>query len=305
HSAIEAEYVHELGLHESKTINVNPTVAVNASTRVLSAAVGAGGVPVLGRIDDEQAIGRSRYDGMNITYRQSMWKRFTFNTTYTLSKAQAYKGNAAAFRNRPTLPSQPFAPFDFGPAPTDERHHIYMYGTAELPWGFKVSPVVQYGSARPYDSNLGYTLGFGSGLGIPNIVVNNDGTGGLTAYKFNPTAPPPNNSQSALRVVVNNCLAAGTCHFLGFDSLRGQPTFQLDTRISKAIKLGEKPRLELMANLFNLTNRANYGNNFTGNLSSPKFNPSSLSANANNFGNPSNTSIPHSFSAEFGFRFSF
>jgi hypothetical protein len=234
-----------------------------------------------------------------------MWKHFTFNTTYTLSRAMAYKGNAAAFRNRPTFPSQPFALFDYGPAPTDERHHIYSYGTVELPWGFKFSPVLQYGSARPYDSNLGYTLGFGSGIGTPNIVVNNNGSGGLTAYQFNPLAPPPNNKTSTLRVAVNNCLAAGACHFLSFDSLRGQPTFQLDTRISKVIKLGERPRLELMANFFNLTNRANYGNDFTGNLSSPKFNPSSPAVDALNFGNPSNTSIPRVFEAEFGFRFSF
>ena len=79
----------------------------------------AAGQPVLSRVDDEQSIGRSRYDGMNISYRQRMWKHFSVNANYTLARATAYDGNAAAFRNRPTLSSQPFRKVDFGPVPNE------------------------------------------------------------------------------------------------------------------------------------------------------------------------------------------
>jgi hypothetical protein len=103
-SVIEAEYAHELGTHESRTIDVDQGFA--GGPRPLDAAFAAAGQPVLGRVDDEQSIGRSRYDGMNISYRQRMWKHFSVNANYTLARAVAYAGNTAAFRNRPTISSQ-------------------------------------------------------------------------------------------------------------------------------------------------------------------------------------------------------
>src|ERR1043166_7706484 len=93
-SVFEAEYVHVLGLHENKTINLDPRIPVNPlkidSTKVTETAGGAphcdpdpakgcgfffpldqafisAGVPILGSLRDEQSIGRSRYDGLNIS----------------------------------------------------------------------------------------------------------------------------------------------------------------------------------------------------------------------------------------------
>ncbi len=45
-------------------------------------------------------------------------------------------------------------------------------------------------------------------------------------------------------------------------SLRGDPTFQLDLRGAKTFAFTEKMNLQLLAEVFNLTNRANYGSNF-------------------------------------------
>jgi len=83
-------YVHELGLHENKTVNINPSIATGIGTdskgnqfvitaRPLSAAFAAAGVPVLGRVMDEQSVNRSRYDGLNFSYRQHMTKHFSLN----------------------------------------------------------------------------------------------------------------------------------------------------------------------------------------------------------------------------------
>jgi hypothetical protein len=235
-----------------------------------------------------------------------MWKHFSINSTYTLSRAMAYKGTAAAFRNRPTFENDPFNPVDFGPSPNDERHHISTSGVVDLPYGIRFAPILQFGSARPYDTNLGYTLGFGSGIGTPNIVVNNSDPTNLAFYQLgnaNRLDPATNLpfTTAALRTQVNACLAAGTCHMLGFDSLRGDPTFQLDTRISKIFKFREKANLEIMTQLFNITNRANFGNNFDGNLTDLN----TTFGKEAGFINPSNTNIPRAFAAEFGFRFSF
>jgi hypothetical protein len=55
-----------------------------------------------------------------------------------------------------------------------------------------------------------------------------------------------------------------------------------------------------VAQTFNLTNRANYGNNFGHNIASP-----STFGNPIGFINPSSTTTPRSLWSEFGVRFSF
>jgi len=95
------------------------------------------------------------------------------------------------------------------------------------------------------------------------------------------------------------CYFAGSCHLVPFNSLRGDPFFQLDTRLSKNIKIGEKANLQIMAQAFNLTNRANYGNDVTTNVRNSTFGTPA------GFINPTSTNIPRSLAGEFGFRFSF
>jgi len=95
------------------------------------------------------------------------------------------------------------------------------------------------------------------------------------------------------------CLAANTCHQVPYDYLRGEAFFQLDTRFSRTFKFGEKPKLELIFQAFDLTNHANFGANYQGNIRSATF------MQPTNFITGSGVIVPKSFSGEFGARFSF
>ena len=90
-------------------------------------------------------------------------------------------------------------------------------------------------------------LARGSGYSRP-IIVFNDDPKNLTAIEDSGTALA--------------CLAAGTCHQLGYDTKRGDPFFQLDMRFAKNIRMGEHRNLQLIFQAFNLTNKTNYGSNF-------------------------------------------
>src|SRR5690242_8426055 len=172
-SIIEAEYVHVLGLHLNKTININPQLPPTKN-RPLDAAFAAAGLPVLGSVRDEQSIGRSRYDGMNVSYRQQMSHHFSLQANYTLARALAYGDTGTSFRNYPRDPHNPFSPFEFGPTFNDERHHVTLSGVAALPWGIQFAPILQFGSARPYNATApSDTLGFGSGDDNRAVVVPN------------------------------------------------------------------------------------------------------------------------------------
>jgi outer membrane receptor protein involved in Fe transport len=292
-SVVEVEYTHVLALRESKTININPLLpALAGSPRPLDAAFVAAGLPKLGRIDLESSVGRSRYDGLNLSYRRRLTNHFSVNSSYVLSRAVAYNGDAAAFRNRATDVNDIFAQHDFGPTPSDERHRFVVSGLIDLPKGIQFAPIMQIASARPYNSlmGLGDVFGFGSGVGAVHAIVNTSDPNNLLANKGKTSADVP-----ALRA----CLAAGTCIEAPYNNLRGQAFFQLDARLSRDIKFNERAKLKLIFQAFDLTNRANFGNNFDGNIRSNTF------GTPTGFITPSGVIVPRSFSGEFGAQFIF
>jgi len=81
--------------------------------------------------------------------------------------------------------------------------------------------------------------------------------------------------------------------------LRGQPYFQLDTRISKDFRIKEKYTVTALFQMFDLTNRANFGNNFSGDVRQTTF------GKPNAFITPGGVIVPHAFSGEFGVKFAF
>jgi hypothetical protein len=98
---------------------------------------------------------------------------------------------------------------------------------------------------------------------------------------------------------LRSCLADGSCQQVGYNNLRGENFFQLDTRFSKELKLRERMKLSLYFQAFDLTNRANFGSSYQGNIQSAVF------RQPNNFIAPAGVLVPKSFSGEFGARFSF
>ena len=301
-SVFEAEYTHVLGLHENKTINIDqkvPTVDSSGNltlTRPLSAAFSTAGQPVLASVRNDESINRNHYDGINLSFRQRMTHRFSLNANYTLSWAYAYDaGGFSGFRNYARNGYDPFASYEWGPMTQDERHHITISGLVNLPKGFEFAPILQFGTARPYNlTNSSNTLNTGGGTSNAVVVP--------VASPTNWLAYAGNNGGS------QNCFyVTQDCTIAKFDPLRGQAFFELDTKFAKNIKLGEKVNLQLVAQAFNLTNRANYGNNFGNDISSS----AAAGAKTPTFGHPigfiapNATFIPRSIWSEFGAHFTF
>jgi len=295
-TAFEVEYTHVLGLHENKTINIDQRVPLNGSccTRPLHAAFAASNPPLpeLGSVRDEQSIGRSHYDGVNFSFRQRMSHRFQVSANYTLSWAYSYDGGGGSFRNYPRDAYAPFAPYEWGPSPNDERHHVTVSGIVDLPKGFQFSPIMQFGSARPYNlTNSSNTLNTGGGTATAVVVPTSDPTNWF-AFAGNNTGAQ--NCFYGLNGVTQGCTIAK------YDPLRGDPYFELDMRLAKNIKFGDRMNLQLLAQAFNLTNRANYGNNFGNSIAS-----ASAFGHPQGFLAPASTIIPHALWGELGVRFTF
>jgi len=314
-SVIEAEYVHVLSLHENKTINLDPKTPIdptNITTRSLTedatgapvcsaascgfyrpfdAAFKAAGVPVLGSVRNEESIGRSRYDGLNISYRQRGFHKVDLIANYTLSRAVGYDQDGGSFRYYPRDPRNPFSPFEFGPSFNDERHHVTIAGTVNLPWGMSFSPILQAGSARPYLVTSSFNeLNLSGGSSAGAVIVPNSDPTNFTAMA---------GTSGAAKLAAVQCYYSNNCHIVPYNSLRGDPYVNVDARLAKDIKLGEGRKLQLAFQGFNLFNHANYGNNFDNVVQDATF------GKAIGFINPTSSVLPRAFTAEFGARFTF
>jgi hypothetical protein len=174
-----------------------------------------------------------------------------------------------------------------------------MGSVVNLPGGFQVAPIVQWESARPYTSGYGAAvdvMGVGGGRGTSHVVVFKDKPDDLKATL---TAFGDPGASNANRVKFRNCLRSGQCTFAPFDNVRGQPFFQLDARVTKNFKIRERANLQAIFQVFDLTNRANFGNNYVTDVRLANF------AKPSNFITPSSVTVPHSLSAEVGVRFTF
>jgi outer membrane receptor protein involved in Fe transport len=293
-TAIEVEYTHVLSLHDNRTINIDQKVPVDGAccTRPLDPAFADSDQPELASVRNEESIGRAHYDGMYVSFRERMNKRFQIDANYALAWAYSFDEGGGSFRNYPRLAVAPFASYEWGPSPNDERHHVSVSGIVNLPKGFEVAPILQYGSARPYaPTNPSNALNTGGGTTTAVVVPKADPTDYL-AYAGNTTG-------------AQNCFyglneTAASCTIAKYDPLRGDPFFELDMRLAKNIHFGERMRVQLVAQAFNLTNRANYGNDFGASIGAPdNFKKPS------GFINPSSTTTPRSIWGELGARFTF
>jgi hypothetical protein len=179
---------------------------------------------------------RSQYDGVSFGLQHnSRWLNLTAH--YTLANATTWGatvGELFDYVNGVSDVRNPFGPGDHGPSGEDVRHRLVIAGTAHLPWKFEVSTLSQFESARPFTMADGADDLNGDGI------VGND------------------------RVIVNGIQTS-------LDQFRGTPFAQIDMRVSREFKIGEHGTLVPFAELFNLFNRQNPGNNYAGDVAGLPF----------------------------------
>jgi outer membrane receptor protein involved in Fe transport len=175
---------------------------------------------------------RSCYDGAAFGVRHRLSRRFELSAYYTLASATtwgAVVGELFDYVNGVSNPLRAFGPGDHGPSGEDVRHRFVFAGTATLPGRIELAVLGQFESARPFT------------LTTP-VDMNNDGN--------------PDND----RAVINGQQTS-------LDEFRGKPFMQVDLRVSRPFRFGERLEVRPFAEFFNLFNRANPGNNYVGTVS--------------------------------------
>src|SRR5262249_55480641 len=116
-----------------------------------------------------------------------------------------------------------------------------LNGILDLKGGFTISGIGQFSSGRPITLSAGRDL---NSDGVNNDVYSNKVTGD-TLYD-------PKKYGDARYA---NFMAA---------QIRGDPYYQTDLRVQKAFKFGERFKVAVLADMFNVFNRVNFGDAFIG-----------------------------------------
>ena len=255
-AVVSIGYLHLRAFHVILSRNVNvPTVPASA------------GIPNLGRPDPNwgnisrfESSGRANYDGMVVSFNKRAARWASVRVSYTLSKTIDDAGNFFFSSVQDNFNIRD----DRGLSDNDQRHRLVVSGSLEAPQEGKSSGLRR--ALRGFQ--LGYIFTYGSRLPF-NVLLGTD-------RNFD-----TNNNDRPLGV--------------GRNTGRGFDFASLDLRLSRKFRLTESVDLQLLAEGFNVLNRANLGvpNNTLGSGVQPL--PS--------FGQPTAAFDPRQF--QFGMKVSF
>jgi hypothetical protein len=212
-----------------------------------------------------QSQAKSWYDGLIVSLAHRMTKlgpiAYQYNIGYTLSKTFDYSDddqltNSNADEQVDLVEGINNLRMEKGYAVTDERHRLTVYGEAQLPWRFSLAPLYTYGSGVPADTFL------------PGTAINGASGSRLPLLPRNALAREVKNSDQ-LNAIINRwnalpacpaafpCLAGGTLEQVPSGINFASPFSSLDLRLRKDIALGERAKLSLMGEGFNMLNQTN------------------------------------------------
>jgi Carboxypeptidase regulatory-like domain len=221
--SLSVGYLHNRGEHIILSRNVNVP-------RLTAAEAAAQGVANLGRPDPRfanvsrfESSGDSYYDGMVVSFKRRFGRRAQARVSYTLSKASDDVGNAFFFSPQDNSNLRD----ERGPADNDQRQRLAVSGSFDAPQAEGGAPAWRRALAG---FQLSYIFQYATPLPF-NVLTGNDRNGDTNV----------------------NDRPAG----VGRNTGRGFDSASLDLRLSRRFSLGERAGFEVIAEGFNVLNRAN------------------------------------------------
>ncbi len=211
------------------------------------------------------------YDALQLGIRQSPTHGFYSGVAYTYSR---YKNSAESPFYYPNKPFVSGVHDEWANAQDDQRHTLTVTGNYEWKYGLSLSGLFHFGSGNAFPTAVGtaaasattgaataqptgyapsYNRTFGAGVTPVPVGATLCAT---CVRVYNPTA--------------NNYLDTATGYYITKrDAFYGRNVYRADSRLQEKIKVTERYRVIVAAEVFNLFNHSNYGNyNTTVNSSS-------------------------------------
>jgi hypothetical protein len=174
--------------------------------------------PSIGPLSINESEAHSRYDAFDFTVNKRLSHHLQFQAGYTLAWNRDNESGERVFNREDAL--DPLLPeLDAGPSKNDIRNNLRLSGILDLPHGFTITAITLNRSAAPFTPVIGFD-------------TQNDG------------------NDDNDRAIING-------HVAGRNSMRGDPFSDLDMRVLKSFRTGERSKLETFAEFFNVTHNSN------------------------------------------------
>jgi Carboxypeptidase regulatory-like domain/TonB dependent receptor len=260
--SVSADYVHAFARDQLMAVALNPTL--RATTSVTSPNVRQGSDtlreinaallqqyptsfrPFTGAVTSYANVGETDYDALMVSLEKRYSNSWMARVSYTLSHS---RGNTSGGG----IPASQFQVLDdlnldlnHGPTNFDQRHNLVVSGMATVPrtGGLTLGWVARALSGQPFT--------------IFNSTIDDDRNGIVTDPL--PAGSYSGSGQNAITVD----------HDGGRNGAYGPGFFKLDLRLGYTVGLMAEQRVELFAEVFNVTNRANFADP-TGDQASANF----------------------------------
>jgi len=224
-----ADFILEQGMHGYRRYEYTSGYTLSSPLFAPDQTTQMNNVPDLSVFKSDN---RSSYKALFLQLRGNVSRRFNLTANYVISSANTWGcvlGEAWDYVNGVCNPLNPFGPGDYGPSGEDVISRFTLGGVVYVPGGFELTTLFQAESARPITLTTPEDV---NGLGDPT----ND------------------------RAVVNGVQT-------GLDQFRGTPYVQLDLRVTRPFKVGERWNISPFVEFFNLFNRNNPGANYVTDIS--------------------------------------
>jgi hypothetical protein len=273
-TGISSDLVYRKTIRENATITpnliYNPATGYNVNP--------SSGVPNpgWGQFSYATSDGKGDYMALQSQLTQRLSSKLQGGASYTLMFF--YHDTAGSANN----------PFDyingeFATSTMFQRSTVRAWGTYELPWMFSISGTFSYGSGNRFGDNISTNPYGGSVTNRLNLL-----TGGGAAPAIVVPAGVLDQWEGAATI------ASGVV--IPKNALDGLPFYRVDLRLTKRFNMGPRLKAELIGELFNVFNHANYtGYNTVLSATAP--------ATTARFGLPTSADIPRE--GQLGFRFTF
>jgi hypothetical protein len=239
--SISADYVHARGHDQFMSRELNPGVRVDTSrTGRINRTNPAFSASVQQRVN----TGEIRYDALQLQAERRWAQHYRFRVSYTLGRSRGNTSGAGIPTSNLQFLDDMRLGANEGPTDVDRRHNLVFSGAAELPGtGLSLGTVVRYLS--------------GTAFTIQDQNSDPDRNGIL--FDPLPAGAYSGTGDDAFSVESDG----------GRNGARGPSLFQVDARLGYRFRFGARS-LELVGEVYNLTNRANFDNP-TGDRRSPNF----------------------------------
>jgi hypothetical protein len=282
---LSVAYVNSRIQHVLRTRNVNAPVLTGPATNERP-------LGNIGNVYDYESSGVFNQNQLAVNVSSRLGRKISFNATYTLSKAESDTDGVNTF---PAYSYDLSA--EYGRSIFDIRHRFFLSGSAVLPWGIQLTPLIVAASSRPFNITTGADANddtvfserpaFAKDLAKPGVVVTRFGT-----FDVNPSPGEkiiPRNYGDGPGFFAVSLRASKTIHFNAFGKSRSIPPAAATQSPGgeRSVPKSSEKRYALILSLhaWNLFNRTNLTLPF-GSVSSPFFGRSNSIAGSFGAGDP-------------------